>query len=381
MLASACAVVLLTVCDSGSGNSTGAIANLNTSVVLATQGAPSSADVSRTADAGHSNDSRRPATKRLKKNGNKPPKPASAKPYTAPALVNPVNPMDYGAKCDGVTDDSAAFQAAVNASDVLVPAGKTCVINKKVWITVSNKHIECGDGTILKQTRVPTSADTSDDHTTMFTFKAMSGRISNDSVVNCHFVGTNTEAPQFTGADNYKGYNVPVETQNAVDNFFLAGNTFERFWGQSMFQTYGAVDGGTGDKIIYNTFKSCGYYGPVFVAHTKGLIANNTLTDCSTGVENDNTTQNSGGNIIENNVLQAIHGNGYTGMGAGVLLTGGAATDADYSTNIVRNNTVSGVTDGQGTMAAGTRSKIWIQVTHPAQYSNNTCGTGCTVVQ
>jgi polygalacturonase len=71
--------------------------------------------------------------------------------FVAPTLVNPVDPTQYGAKCDGVTDDSSAFQAAVNAGDVKVPAS-TCVINKTVAINVSYRHIECAPGAVLKQT-------------------------------------------------------------------------------------------------------------------------------------------------------------------------------------------------------------------------------------
>src|ERR1700758_793579 len=61
--------------------------------------------------------------------------PAAAK-IVAPSLVDPLNPLDFGAKCDGATDDSAAFQAALDAGDVKVPAG-TCVIDRTVKITVS----------------------------------------------------------------------------------------------------------------------------------------------------------------------------------------------------------------------------------------------------
>lgn len=56
--------------------------------------------------------------------------------------------------------------------------------------------------------------------------------------MNCTFLGANTEAPQYYGNDN-RHRNIPVRTQDRVDNFFLAGNTFSRFFGQSMFRTYG----------------------------------------------------------------------------------------------------------------------------------------------
>jgi hypothetical protein len=285
--------------------------------------------------------------------------------FTPPALVNPVSPVQFGAKCDGVTDDSAAFQSAVKASDVKVPSG-TCVINHTVTVSISNRHIECSAGTTLKQTNGFAGQ--------MFVFGDWGNPYTGDSVVNCNFLGANTVAPQYYNNDA-RHWDIPIETTDKVSNFFLAGNTFSQFFGQSMFQTYGGVDGGSGDVIEYNTFKSCGYYGPVFVAHKNGYIGHNTLTDCALGVENDNTTQIGGNNIIENNTLTAVHGYGAPDMGVAVLLTGGAAANANYSTNIVRNNTVS------GTAASGLPSEIFEQAPGgAAQYLNNSCGTGCRVI-
>ncbi|MBC7741919.1 MAG: hypothetical protein H7061_06965 [Bdellovibrionaceae bacterium] len=146
-----------------------------------------------------------------------------------------------------------------------------------------------------------------------------------------------------------------------------------------MFQTYGAVDGGRGDKIIYNTFKSCGYYGPVFTAHQNGLIANNTMVDCAAGVENDDAGQLTGGIIIENNTLACIYGYGGADMGACAMLTGGATPNADYTTNIVRNNSVTGISNSlgfqgvQGSRLIGGRN--W--GAKGAQYTNNVCNNGC----
>jgi hypothetical protein len=300
------------------------------------------------------------------------PAPAPAATFTKPTLVNPVSPLQYGARCDGTSDDSAAFQSALRASDVLVPAGKTCVINNVVQVSMSNRHMECGAGTVLKQT-VSVGR--------MFNYVANAGsRLTGNSIVNCTFIGSNTVAPKADWNDSGKHYNIPVQTQERVDNFFLAGNTFERFWGQSMFQTYGPIDGGSGDQIIYNTFKSCGYYGPVFTGHKNGLIAHNTLVDCAAGVENDDTKQFTGGNVIEYNQLSCVYGYGGADMGACAMLTGGAtANGADYRSNIVRYNTIQGSSNGAGFQPAhGSRligGSDWGALA--SQYITNTCNNGC----
>jgi hypothetical protein len=300
---------------------------------------------------------------------------------TPPTLVNPVNPMNYGAKCDGVSNDSAAFQAAVNAGDVLVPAGRTCVINSAVNISINNRHIECGSGAILRQTV-----------TGGLVFEiteAVSGqRLTGVSIANCSFIGTGTVPPTTDWNDSAKHWNIPVLTRDRVDNFTLIGNTFDRFYGQAMFQTAGVVDGGHGDNISYNTFKNCGYYGVAFVAHINGYIGHNTAIDCSIGVENDNPGQLSGGNILEYNTVTAIYGKGSIDMESSATLSGGCTGNAtnimNYSTNIVRNNSVSGKSSADG-YHPNWPSRIydchgWIGQ-YAAQYINNSCTNGCQVIQ
>lgn len=293
--------------------------------------------------------------------------PTPTSPFTAPTLVNPVNPMNYGAKCDGKTDDSAAFQAAVNAGDVLIPA-KTCLINKTVIVSKSHKHIECVKGAVLKHTD-PFAGN-------MFRIIAYGAPITDISIVNCYFLGTNTVAPQYFEADK-RHWDIPVESINTVNNFYVAGNTFERFFGQSMVQTYSATYAGSNARIEYNTFKSCGYYGPVLDASTNSYIGHNTMIDCAAGIENDNATQATGGNIIEYNTLIAVNGYGAPDMSASVMLTGGGAGRANYSTNIVRYNKVSGV----GSAARGSLPSLVYEFNPVAggraKYISNSCLAGC----
>ena len=87
----------------------------------------------------------------------------------AARLGDAVNPRDYGAKCDGTTDDAAAFQAAVNAAvsalranggKVVIPSG-VCVIKSSVVATVpAGKSIGfIGDGASLTEFKVAGGVD------------------------------------------------------------------------------------------------------------------------------------------------------------------------------------------------------------------------------
>jgi hypothetical protein len=246
------------------------------------------------------------------------------------------------------------------------------VINGTVNVRVSNRHIQC-QGTVLKRN--------TGFNNQMFIIGDYKNAYHDDSIVECNFVGANTAIPQYYNNDARR-LDIAIETAGPVSKFFLAGNSFKQFFGQSMFQTYGSTDGGSGDIVEYNTFASCGYYGPVFVAHTHGYIGHNTVTDCAVGIENDDTTQTTGNNVIEYNTVSAVYGYGAPDMTSSVMVTGGVAANADYSTNIVRNNTVSGKSNAQGFRGANIPSRTIIGKNwgvKAAQYSNNTCASGCSV--
>src|SRR4051812_8053332 len=99
--------------------------------------------------------------------------------FTRPRLTNPVNPKNYGAAGNGTSDDTKAFQAAVNAGDVLVPAG-TYLINHTVIVKASHRHIQCEPGVMLMKTVREDS--------NMFNFE---GPSTGNSLVGCTFVGAN----------------------------------------------------------------------------------------------------------------------------------------------------------------------------------------------
>ncbi|MFM0208842.1 hypothetical protein PQQ96_15665 [Paraburkholderia sediminicola] len=273
--------------------------------------------------------------------------------FVPPALFHAKDPRDFGAKCDGVTDDSAAFQKAMNSGDVKVAAG-TCLINKTVTISVSNRHLECAPGTLLKRTVSNANS--------MFLYEAGHGALVGDSIVNCNFEGANSPRPliDFNAPGHW---DIPVLTRDNVSNFLLAGNTFKQFFGQSMFQTT-AANAGSGDKVIFNTFMSCPLYGPAFVGHRNGYVAYNRVIGCTAGVENDDAGDNTGGNIFECNRV--------TSNGAPGFITGGVyGAHTNYSGNIVRYNIIAG--DNTGIL------KKHRDGGKDAQYFGNSCTEGCDV--
>ena len=81
-------------------------------------------------------------------------------PFTATGGATPSSPVaraghmlnvidDFGAKCDGSTNDSAAFQNALNSGkDILVPSGVTCVVGNLALNTASGQTFSA-DGAVL----------------------------------------------------------------------------------------------------------------------------------------------------------------------------------------------------------------------------------------
>src|SRR6266851_9677310 len=69
---------------------------------------------------------------------------------TPPPLANAQNPVDYGADPTGAANSAAAFQSAINAGDLDVPAG-IFRIDGSVNI-VDNTNIRCEPGAVLRYT-------------------------------------------------------------------------------------------------------------------------------------------------------------------------------------------------------------------------------------
>ncbi len=332
-----------------------------------------------------------------------PPNDAICSLVNCPSLTNPQDPRSLGADNTGASDASAAFQRALDVGDLLVSPG-TYLINHTVNIS-KGRHMRCQPDVLLRNT----------DPTFGFVFRISGG--SGSSVVGCRFVGPQPAATKYwierdeaapgaplrnpggpgngncfpgEACTRHTQWNIAVSIQNE-NQTLVAGNSFDGFLGQSELQNYApmAADN-VGSQFLYNSFSNCGLYGGVFTQSLKGRLANNLYVDCSGGVEDDGPGLGGGENVLEHNVLIVINGvghnerNGYidtSGYRGGVpqaaIFTGGAAAAADYSSNIVRFNTVSGSYVWQGTTY---RSRLWRDNNSPsrnANYVGNLCEKGC----
>lgn len=292
---------------------------------------------------------------------------------SCPALINPQNPLRHGAYGDGMHDDTAAVQASINAGDVCFPAGKVFLINSPpLTIIASNKHFQCEPGAVIRNLN-----HTSGKYILHIKGPTSGGfsSITGDSVIGCDWEGSNTEPPGYSPRSQW---NIPILLSGVVSGALIAGNTFNRWWGQAEVEFYGGGRcGGKGNVVEHNTFRNCGLYGPVIDASLDNTFAHNTLIDCSEGVENDTATQCSGGNVLRDETLTCVFGQGEKSMRLCALLTGGSAAGGNYSGNTVENNSVSGAS------REGLPSALYKSATggapFEARYINNRCTAGCKV--
>lgn len=289
----------------------------------------------------------------------------------SPKLTSPVDPTAYGAKGDGITDNTAAFLSALNAGDMLIPAG-TYLVNGTVKVP-TGRNIQCASPSAVKIVNPNMGSTTV--HT--FQFWSVGGSISN-----CTLVGANNLNPNGSAVfDVSMQFNILVSVVDywaPAGNVKVINNVFENCHGNACVSLYGASGRGVSNtQISYNTFKNCGYFGVVIDAGSNNVASYNSAIDCGMTVANDAANSPNLNNIFEYNYLTVIHGNGrmFTTGGVGsnsLYLTGGQSAGADYSSNIMRYNTVVG-NGTAGSIGIARASQI------PAQYLNNSCTGGCVL--
>ena len=322
---------------------------------------------------------------------------------------------------DGITDDSAAMQAAVNAGDVYVQSGNYAILNQ-VTISTNGRNIQCQCNT---PSGVCTAAidsngiitNTISGISTYFVNTATStwnmfsiGSANNTSIFYCGFKGVNYNATARTlGTTGFNQFVTMAGWAGATaNNTRLIGNDFNGVPGMiAAVLVHGNMSPNdqpppSGTVISWNTFQHCGYYGiQVDASQSPGTtISYNRFNDCSGMVEGNVTTPKATADtdlLIDHNHLTFTYGIGAAETNCGSLLgfcglqglTGGSNASGapfDYSGNTVSNNTV----DCQSLASATGNGQCTIQETANcsgigtppacnATYTNDTCTGNCVI--
>ena len=247
-----------------------------------------------------------------------------------PDLNSPVNPVDYGADPSGGNDSTSGFQAAVNASDVLVPAG-TYLINGEISLP-SNRNFQCQPGAVL-YTPVLNSNETG---------LILLDSVSGGSIAGCTFKGGNTSVPPDQGpVSNGETGNNLLEMAQA-SGWLIEGNTFAGAYGDGAIHVTYAGDtpniGSADNTFQYNTFLNNATNGFAIVSGTNNVATNNLFINCGTDIESNASDYQVTNNIITHNEIE----NTVTPQAYGPLLNCAGNSFSDYSSNTCEYGYVSG---------------------------------------
>jgi hypothetical protein len=294
----------------------------------------------------------------------------SAALFITPVIAGPlgsargsVTPQTYGAKGDGVTDDTAAFQSALAAGDLMVPAA-TYLINGNIYVP-SYRNVRCQPGANLHTTR-------HDGHESgVITFSA----VSYSSVMDCTITGSNTATVPVLDRDQW---NFLIWIRGSSHDIVITGNTLKNTWANSALH----IDGNEGNPnvpstdilVTYNNFESNGYYGVATISGNNVQVLHNRFVDSSCCAEsNSPTTDQSMYNVYAHNYMTSVNGNAATcgsNCDAGIFFTGGKSpSNFNYGTVHVHDNYITGKNTRLITSAdSGSTPPINV---------NNLCINGC----
>jgi hypothetical protein len=288
---------------------------------------------------------------------------------TPPSLNAAQNPLSFGADPGGAQDATAAFQRAINAGDVDVPAG---VFRIEHTVNVpSDRNIRCEPGAALEHT--------TNGNVNMLNWSGT----SRGSVFNCRFRGVNY---------NIRG---KARTSTAFQTFIfiqtiggrggsdltIANNDFNGIGGFiGAVQLYASDANQPGPRhnlITHNSFEHCGLYAVQLTSGEDNIISYNKLVDCNGFVEADDLGQTNTRNLIDHNTLTFVSGVGHWGPGLHAyneMSCGASPAGFDYSGNTCSNNVVTGSSHIPAYIIQS------VSGGSPAKYINNTCLTGCDVM-
>jgi hypothetical protein len=290
-------------------------------------------------------------------------------PIVPPSLVNAASVLpgasfgDNTVSGDGVTDDTAAFQAALNASDICIQSGATYAIYGTLNVP-PNRNIQCQPGaTILNPVH-----DAGNPNMT-FAF-GWDQPASNNSLVGCTIEGTDTSnPPQYDESNEYNYLTVIGAYGSAGVNHdvLIEGNAYKNGWTDELMTYAGTSDPNSGPQAVTvaaNTFSHCGFHG----THPNGgqglVFTNNVYDGCDVEPEFDSGINQNIQAAFTNEYVKDSHGLG-NGDDKAIFMSPCGTGGGGYSRVQMMNNTLDG-------------SNLWFY-TAPgcdAQWSNNACING-----
>jgi hypothetical protein len=271
-----------------------------------------------------------------------------------PSLYNYRDPRAFGASGNGATDDSSAFQAAINAGDILVTPG-TYLINGTVLVPGS-RTIQCQPGAILY------TSQKNGNNTAILRVQS-----SYNTVIGCTFEGGNNGSAN-TYSDALE-FNMAIQLWAPGSHNTLVGNTFKYFWGNAAISIYGGADGSSDNNVVsLNNFENNGLYGTAIVDARNTTMNYNHFLNSQAGTEPDNVGQNNTGNVMQHNVLE---GDGSFSNSTVNLRIGGYPPNFDYTGNHADFNLI------QGTGSSVILNWGWTPSAQQTKVYANQCINGC----
>lgn len=281
---------------------------------------------------------------------------ANCSPAPTSATTANVKNAPYGAKGDGVTDDTAAIQKALDAiggtgGTVQVPDG-TYLIDALTSLQMRSKTtLSLSSGAILKA--IPNSADN-------YTIIRVSG-VSDVNILGGTLLGERTA---HTGTTGEQGVGLRI-TGNAA-RIAVAGVTAKECWGDG-FQVADATTVSLCHvTALHNRRQGLSITGGDGIAVKDSTFANSTGTIPEAGID----IEPNGGQTVNNVLITgcSFTGNAGDGVADGVPV---AHSGSAFIYNVtIDGNTMSG--NGAGTLSPGPRSGIEISNTSGHILSNNT---------
>lgn len=196
-----------------------------------------------------------------------------------PAPTGALNPKSYGAKGDGVTDDTTAFQRALNNGHLNVPAG-TYIIKGQLYMP-HNRVISCQSGAVLRSTLFKS------DTRAMINMNDTFG----SAIFGCYLLGVSTVDPiVWANSDkissNYWQSNYVINMAGA-SRCMLAGNVIGRSTANAaviLFPNLNKVPASR-NIIRNNNFGTTALYGLALISASNNLVFANDVTNAAFGHE------------------------------------------------------------------------------------------------